>query len=143
MKRTLLVSLAMAMVGCWLCGCLTRVTSVPIVVQLSSREPEVRSRQLGRWIEICDAAKAQRGNVLEGQVIVRNLKTRDCQVDYRFQWLDKDGMELTTIMSTWEQHSLGGKSDARLKATAPDATAVDFVCEVRFRHTSVRWGRGE
>lgn len=136
MVRNLLLLGAVA-VGLAVSGC--RITTAPETVQLSTKEVSVTSRTLARWLEIGELRKADRDGKIEGQVTVWNRKTRDCQFEYIFHWLDEDGLEIDTPASVWVPISLAGKQQKNLKSTAPTNKATDFLLEARFRFTSERW----
>ena len=47
-------------------------------------------------------------------------------VNYRFDWVDQDGMQINTPLSSWTAVSLAAKERKLISATAPTPDAADF-----------------
>ena len=47
-------------------------------------------------------------------------------VDWKVQWLDADGVEIDSVVSTWNARMLQPMEICGLKATAPSPSAVDM-----------------
>lgn len=63
---------------------------------------------------------------LKVQAEIRN-RTLDRQiVNYRFDWIDSSGMQITTSLSSWKTLSLAAKENRLISAVAPTPDAVDF-----------------
>lgn len=100
----------------------------------------INSKIVGQRLSVleCIARKTEAG-ILQGQVTVQNTTRKDCQFEYRYRWLDKDGVEIESGLSTWMQVSVSSKEEKMLKGIAPNNKAEDFVMDVRFNRTSDRW----
>jgi len=100
----------------------------------------INSKIVGQRLNVleCIARKTDTG-ILQGQVTVQNTTRKDYQFEYRFQWLDKDGIQIESGLSIWKPISISSKEKGMLKGTAPNKKAEDFIMIVRFNRTSDRW----
>jgi uncharacterized protein YcfL len=128
------VVLAMALMG----GCLS---SAPTTVEKQGSEYKViaNSLLLNNHIRVVERSTRLVNGLLEAQVRGLNLKGRDVQFEYRFVWLDKDGIRLDTEMTTWKPLALHAKEVAYMAGLAPSPEAADFLMAVRFAQQSTRW----
>jgi uncharacterized protein YcfL len=101
----------------------------------------VNSRILGGWLSVVEVNTAKKNDLLMGQVTAQNSTQKDCQFEYRFRWLDGDGMELTTTMTVWTPVSVAAMEKKMMQGIAPGRNAENFVFDVRFRRPSMRWTR--
>jgi uncharacterized protein YcfL len=83
------------------------------------------------------AAKDDRGR-LRVSVTMRNLKG-DTAFEYRYRWLDKDGIEVPSNLSVWQQMSTAGGEEALMTGIAPHQDIEDFILDIRLFHSSTRW----
>jgi uncharacterized protein YcfL len=119
-------------------GC--RTPSAGITVESYPRNKiSVNSKLFGGWMAVTEISTAKKNDLLQAQITAQNTTTRDCQFEYRFRWLDKNGMEINTTMSTWVQVSLSAKEKALMRGIAPSKDVEDFDFIVRFLRTSARW----
>jgi len=102
---------------------------------------QVNSRILGGWLTVVEVNTVKKNDLLVGQVTAQNSTQKDCQFEYRFRWLDGDGLELTTIMSVWTPVSVAAMEKKMMAGIAPAKNAANFVFDVRFRRPSARWTR--
>lgn len=130
----LIVTLAAAMAG----GCMS---SAPTTVEKQGAEYEViaNSLLLNNHIRIVERSTRLVNGLLEAQIRGQNVKNKDIQFEYRFVWLDSDGIRLDTGMSIWKPLALHAKETAMMSAVAPTPEATDFLMAVRFAHQSKRW----
>ena len=118
-------------------GC--RTSSASSVVSVHGKEIQENSRVLARWIKVQQVSERRNDGHLVARVTVENLKARDCQFEYRFQWLDHAGMPMDTVEPVYNQFSLAAYQKTNLKGISPVKGAVDFIFDVRFRAGSTRW----
>jgi uncharacterized protein YcfL len=88
---------------------------------------------------VTEISAAKKNDLLQAQITAQNTTTRDCQFEYRFRWLDKNGMEVSTTMATWVQVGVSAKEKALMRGIAPSKDVEDFDFIVRFLRTSARW----
>lgn len=60
-----------------------------------------------------------------------NNTGRQLILEWKVQWLDKDGMEIDSIVSRWNARALQAYEVCALKSTAPTSAAVDMRFYVR------------
>jgi len=83
--------------------------------------------ELGRKVWVTDV------RLLPGEGSHRTLQvnvvnsTRDVtRLEYKVVWMDATGLEIPSVVSTWQADSLSGLEIRNLRATAPSPQAVDF-----------------
>ena len=130
----IVVALGMMLAG----GCMS---SAPTTVEKQGAEYEViaNSLLLNNHIKIVERNTRLVNGLLEAQIRGQNVKNKDIQFEYRFVWLDRDGIRLDTEMTTWKPLALHAKEVAMMSAIAPSPEATDFLMAVRFAHQSKRW----
>lgn len=136
MKTALLCLLSMAAVA--LAGCLS---SAPTEVEKRGGEyaVTVNSLLLDNHIRVTERSTRRTNGLLEAQVRGQNVGRQDVQCEYRFIWLDPDGIRLDTETSTWKQLSLHAKESAFMTGICPSPDGTDFLLSIRFVHQSTRW----
>jgi uncharacterized protein YcfL len=119
-------------------GCLS---SAPTTVEKHGSEYKViaNSLLLNNHIRVLERSTRRVNGLLEAQVRGQNIKGKDVQFEYRFVWLDQDGIRIETQSSTWKPMALHAKEIALMKGMAPSPEATDFLMAVRFAHKSTRW----
>ncbi|MEI7436483.1 MAG: YcfL family protein [bacterium] len=125
-----------------LTGCRTPPSAGITVESYQKNSITVNSKILRGWLTVTEVT-ANRGvnELLSAQVTAQNVTQKDCQFEYRFEWLDKNGMTINTLMTTWVPLSVSAMEMARMRAVAPSKAAEDFVLIVRFTQSSERWRR--
>ncbi|MBU4198751.1 MAG: YcfL family protein [Verrucomicrobia bacterium] len=131
--------LGMLLIGAVLTtGCRTPSAGVT-VESYPHNKISVNSKLFGGWMTVTEISAAKKNDLLQAQITAQNTATRDCQFEYRFRWLDKNGMEVSTPMVTWVQVSVSAKEKALMRGIAPNKEVEDFDFIVRFLRTSARW----
>lgn len=129
----LMSMLAVAMTGC-LSAAPTEVEKRGDVYTVT-----VNSLLLDNHIRVTERSTRRTNGLLEAQVRGQNVSRQDVQFEYRFIWLDADGIRVDTGSSTWKQISLHAKESAFMTGICPSPDATDFLMSVRFVHQSTRW----
>lgn len=119
-------------------GCLS---SAPTTVEKHGSGYKViaNSLLLNNHIRVVERSTRRVNGLLEAQVRGQNIKGKDVQFEYRFVWLDQDGIRLDTEMTTWKPLALHAKEVALMTGIAPTPEATDFLMAVRFAHQATRW----
>ncbi|MBR0055694.1 MAG: YcfL family protein [Kiritimatiellae bacterium] len=65
------------------------------------------------------------------QVRLENLERANRQLQYRFQWIDENGMVLSTAKPLWNVLTLHGRDIVELEAICPLQGAADFRLDLR------------
>jgi len=120
-------------------GCVSTGGSTTIEKQGEEYIVTANSLLLNNHIRVVERSTRVNNGLLEAQVRGQNLKDKDVQFEYRFIWLDADGVRLDTEMSTWKPLSLRAKDVALMTGLAPMREATDFLMAVRFAQQSSRW----
>ncbi len=69
--------------------------------------------------------------LMEVQVTGRNYTSTYYNLEYKAEWIDKNGLLIKTILSRWTAFPAYEQSEYMFKAVAPKATAVDFRIKIR------------
>ncbi|MBM4046389.1 MAG: DUF1425 domain-containing protein [Planctomycetes bacterium] len=141
MKKTLhrILSLTLMVVcAAFIAGCISSATSV-IEKRGETYKVTANSLVLKNKLSFSERSTRRVNDLLEAQIRGQNTSRRDVQFEYRFVWLDRDGIEVDTATSFWKPLALHAKEDALMKGMSPSAGATDFILEVRFVHPSTRW----
>lgn len=71
------------------------------------------------------------GNLLKIQATVENLRNSTRNVNYKFEWIDQDGMALDSANETWKTLVLQGRESTTISTVAVSPRAVDFKLKFR------------
>ncbi len=82
------------------------------------------ARDYAKVLEIRQATAP--GDFLKIQVEVQNNNLRPGNIDYKFEWLDEQGMIINTPTSTWKTMQILKGETKSLDAVAPTPMAKDF-----------------
>ncbi len=90
----------------------------------------ILDRALARDLEIEYLNQAFTGDLRTVQTTVRNTTSAKIQFQYRYDWIDQNGMHIPTPASTWVVRSLEPGESVSLTATAPTPRAADFRFQI-------------
>lgn len=93
----------------------------------------ILDRALARNLEVEYLNQAFTGDLRTVQATVRNTTRRSIQFQYRYDWVDVDGMHLPSPASTWVIRTLLPGQSTSLSATAPTPRAADFRFQISSR----------
>lgn len=65
------------------------------------------------------------------QLAIQNEDRGDVRFQYRFEWLDADGMVLEETLPTWQVATIHGKNRKVIEAVSESKDAADFRIVVR------------
>ena len=71
------------------------------------------------------------GNLLKIQATVENLKNSYRTLNYKFEWVDVDGMSIDSPNETWKTISLQGRETGTISTVSINPRAVDFRLKFR------------
>ena len=66
------------------------------------------------------------GNLKKIQVTLENAKNNNRVVNYRFEWVDQDGMAASSTLETWKPLQLAGRETVTVSSIATSPKSVDF-----------------
>lgn len=90
----------------------------------------ILDRSLAKDLEIEYLNQAFTGNLRTVQTTVRNTTGDSIRFQYRYDWFDRDGMQIRSPASTWVVRTLLPGESASLAATAPTPRAADFRFQI-------------
>jgi uncharacterized protein YcfL len=92
----------------------------------------VTDQSLARKLAIVSVNEATvSGDLLKIQVTLENLSAKPQAFTYKFDWIARDGMELTGPTGGWKQIQLEGREVRAVSAIAPAPSAADFRLKIR------------
>ena len=129
MGKTVFVVLALAV--CTLTGCIAQapnsIASAPPVDTRVTIAPD-----LWNAIQVTDVRCAPGdSSFLNFQANVVNNTDAQIVLEWRVQWLDADGIEIDSVVSTWNSRALQPFEICALKGRAPRSNAADMRFYVR------------
>lgn len=71
------------------------------------------------------------GDLIKVQATVENLKNRLRTLNYKFEWVDRDGMAVDSPNETWKSIQLQGRETATISTVSVTPRAVDFRLKFR------------
>ena len=71
------------------------------------------------------------GNLLKVQATVENLRNSQRTINYKFEWVDQDGMAVNSPNETWKSLPLQGRESTTISTVAISPRAVDFRLKFR------------
>ncbi|QDU33543.1 hypothetical protein KS4_15930 [Poriferisphaera corsica] len=81
-------------------------------------------KKKARVIDIRESRNAS--DLLTISVEIQNTTHSRKNFNYRVDWLDANGMSISSLLSSWKQKTLAGKETGFLTAVAPTPKASDF-----------------
>jgi uncharacterized protein YcfL len=71
------------------------------------------------------------GNLLKIQATVENLSSKARTFNYKFEWIDQDGMAVNSPNEVWKALALQGRETSTISTVALSPKAVDFKLKFR------------
>lgn len=71
------------------------------------------------------------GNLLKVQATIVNLKNNLRTLNYKFEWVDQDGMAVDSPNETWKAIMFQGRETKTVSTVAVSPRAVDFRLKLR------------
>lgn len=144
MKTLLPVSLSTAPVrgllaaaGLLLAGCATNVNTVEraqpqATPNYVADKRVITDNTLAGMVRVVSINQATvSGNLLKVQATIENLKNSLRTLNYKFEWIDQDGMAINSPNETWKSIQLQGRETTTISTVAINPRAVDFVLKLR------------
>ena len=90
----------------------------------------ILDRALARHLDVEYLNQAFTGDLRTVQANVRNTTGRPIQFQYRYDWFDDKGMQISSPASTWVVRTLEPGESTALSAVAPTPRAADFRFQI-------------
>jgi len=87
---------------------------------------DISDSSLNKAVQIVDVREAMAGDLRKIQVELRNTTNDTKHFQYRFDWLDEQGMTIRSTMSGWTTRTILPKEQISVSAVAPSPGAEDF-----------------
>jgi uncharacterized protein YcfL len=82
-------------------------------------------------IQIVDIKSAMAGDMMRAQATLRSKDKDTLPFQYRFEWLDANGIEINSGAGSWKPLILNGRESKTIQAVAPDPRAKEFKLKIR------------
>jgi uncharacterized protein YcfL len=123
------------------CGALT-LACLALGCAKSVNDVNISSNGQYSWIQtdpwLANIAQVQSVNkeftpdgILHVQVVVKNTDHVANRIRWRYVWVDQNGMEVDTPLTTWETIRLEGKQTKALNGAGPNSRAKDCRLELK------------
>ena len=87
---------------------------------------------LSRTVQVVSVNQATvSGNLLKVQATIVNLKNKLRTLNYKFEWVDQDGMAVNSSNETWKAIMFQGRETKTVSTVAVSPRAVDFRLKLR------------
>lgn len=120
------VRVASRWVVAWLlcCSCATRAHVDPA---LASRLGDVTDDVI---VERIDERRLEDGTI-QIAVTARSIVSGRRSIQHRTVWIDRAGIPIETILSSWDRHEVDGGAVVQWSATAPGPRAARYRVDIR------------
>lgn len=90
----------------------------------------ILDRALARHLDVEYLNQAFTGDLRTVQATIRNTTGRPIQFQYRYDWFDDEGMQVSSPAATWVVRTLEPGESTTLSAVAPTPRAADFRFQI-------------
>ena len=130
MKRQLLL-LTIAISILLALGCSSATNTVfkadpDAVPDVQEHNKIVKNKSLDKHVYVDNVYVTDSDGLLSIQVNIRNKKKSDFNIMYRFDWFDKQGMEVYDPANPWTRTTIYGGQFVSLRAVATSPEVVDW-----------------
>lgn len=95
------------------------------------RKVVINNSSLAGDIVVVDMKNAMAGDLLKAQVSLRSRDRDTLPIQYRFEWLDADGVEIAAGSGAWKPFLIYGRETRTIQGVAPDPRAHEFRLKIR------------
>ncbi len=85
---------------------------------------------LNDYAYVASVNETKRGNLLMVQARIVNSTSALRSINYKFTWIDKNGMEMPSATAVWRTLVLEGGESGMVSAVAPNANVCDFTLKL-------------
>ena len=119
-------------------------TTANIVEGISVSSPQevpysytINNKKLAGKINVTRLNARDVDGIAQAQVTIVNLKKDTVRFEYRVQWFDEDGFEITSGVQPWKPDLVYGKMQKMIMATGTSPQAVRY--RIAFRLPQETW----
>lgn len=122
------IALAIAAAALTLCGCISDTTGIRVE---NERLIIDNHRFASHFTMTHQIRRNTQTGFIQVQAWLQNADKNDIQFQYRFQWLDADGMLLDETLPVWHTARVHGRDRLPLEGVSESRLADDFRLVVR------------
>lgn len=132
----LIASLSLLVTLLVVAGCSTPVNTIDkanpdATPTLVDSRVNIFDNNLAKRLELVAVNEAQVGDLLQVQVTMRNIQVKPRSFAYQFQWIQQNGMMVTSPAPIWTPSHVEGGQTVAISAVAPKPNVVDFRVSLR------------
>tara|TARA_R100000027_G_scaffold67263_1_gene65303 strand:+ start:29848 stop:30264 length:417 start_codon:yes stop_codon:yes gene_type:complete len=91
----------------------------------------IYDNNLAKRLSLVSVNEAQVGDLLQVQVTFQNVQVKPRTFAYQFQWVQQNGMVVTSPTPVWTPSHVEGGQTVSVSAVAPKPSVVDFRISLR------------
>lgn len=129
-KRTVLIAAVSSLCLQGLAGCAQNTAGTQATLN-SQGEAQVVVYRLGNDIEVNRLAGNYVNDIYQAKVNVKNLKTKQQDLQYQITWYDQNNSEIGMQRDAWTPVVIYGKDEVAITAMAPSPEAAGFRINIR------------
>jgi len=99
--------------------------------QNHSKHLQVHNKKLASQLHISEIKSRKQGGFLQINLSLTSTYKKSLQLQYQFQWFDKDGFIIEAGKSPWRPFKLHGMQTQTVSSLAPTPHVTDFSIYVR------------
>lgn len=131
-----ITSLLFALASLAIVGCSTPVNTIDnanpnATPQIVDSRVDIFDNNLAKRLSLVSVNEAQLGDLLQIQVTFRNMQVKPRSFGYQFQWIQQNGMVVTSPGPVWQMATVEGGQTIAVSAVAPKPSVVDFRLSLR------------
>jgi uncharacterized protein YcfL len=96
-----------------------------------SKHLQVHNKKLSSQLYISDIKSRQQNDLLQVNLSLTSTYKKSLQLQYQFQWFDKDGFVIEAGKSPWHSLELHGMQTQTVSSLAPTPNVATFSLYVR------------
>jgi len=92
---------------------------------------DIFDNNLAKRLSLVSVNEAQLGDLLQIQATFRNRQVKPRTFAYQFQWIQQNGMVVTSPSPVWQNATVEGGQTISVSSVAPKPSVVDFRLSLR------------
>lgn len=134
--KTRILLLPLVLAALFAAGCSTPVNTVEPAnpratpTTVDSRV-EIFDNSLAKRLDLVSVNEARAGDLLQVQATFRNRQVKPRPFAYQFQWIQRNGMVVTSPEPVWQTAAVEGGQTITVSGIAPKPSVVDFRLSLR------------
>ncbi len=122
---------ALALTGCQNVNTVERAQSQATPNYIADKRVITDNTLAGKFRVVSVNQATVSGNLLKVQATIENMRSSVQTLNYKFEWVDQDGMAVSSPNETWKAVRLQGRETTTISTVAVTPRAVDFTLKLR------------